>query len=473
MWYTFAVVLSLILLFIFGWLFLNRIFFKEVEEKDVVVQVLFSVVFALSLNLVEVLLFEILELLDARTRWFNWRLDVIGLLVLLLGLLPYYHCFRMLNNSSKVQTNHAYGAAILFLAVFMYAFWRIGRYWPGVPPPERGIFRLEQAVSRVGVMGVSIIAVLSGYGAVSLPYSYLSLFIRPVELAEVAAMEAQLMQTMEQVVRKKKQIALAETEMKRLKRQPAGSGAPSLLHRFVSSVFAPGEAGSAARSIETLQSEVKSLETLSRALFVEVLDLKRERARALLSRTAYGLLQNLLGYCLSAYCIVRMYTSVKSLIFGEDVSSDPLGRIIGFCLYFLSRGQIRINVHHVSQYITLLFVGGISVSSLQSFLRNMTKIFFAVSGEGNMGTLVLTLSELMGFYAISTILLIRKQLPLKYRDIIADVMGGELEFEFFHLWFNSLFLASAFLTFLLFYVQYHFHDLPSELPMYTRSARHE
>jgi hypothetical protein len=195
--------------------------------------------------------------------------------------------------------------------------------------------------------------------------------------------------------------------------------------------------------------QVKGLEGLSRTLFVEVMDLRRERARALVSRTAYGFLKNLLGYCLSAYCMIRcvctspsgllpmrtrmpvhgiaatltgvnvpcscyctsmftarkllsvrrsylsteglmqasvcnsliaahrvqvhaanhatgcllkgglvrllwvpwsrMYTSVRSLIFGEDLTSDPVSRTISFCLFFFSRGQIRMNVLHLSQ----------------------------------------------------------------------------------------------------------------------------
>ena len=37
------------------------------------------------------------------------------------------------------------------------------------------------------------------------------------------------------------------------------------------------------------------------------------------------------------------------------------------------------------------------------------------------------------------------------RSVITEVLGGELKFEFFHRWFNSLFLASVALTLLLLY----------------------
>lgn len=43
-------------------------------------------------------------------------------------------------------------------------------------------------------MGVSLIAVLSGYGTINLPFSYLTLFVRPVTTAQVVQMEAQLSQ---------------------------------------------------------------------------------------------------------------------------------------------------------------------------------------------------------------------------------------------------------------------------------------
>jgi hypothetical protein len=44
------------------------------------------------------------------------------------------------------------------------------------------------------VLGTWIISILSGYAAVDFPYSYLSLFIRPVEAGEISAMEEQYRQ---------------------------------------------------------------------------------------------------------------------------------------------------------------------------------------------------------------------------------------------------------------------------------------
>ena len=51
--------------------------------------------------------------------------------------------------------------------------------------------------------------------------------------------------------------------------------------------------------------QVQALDSLAKALHVEVLELRRERARALSSRGLWGHLKNLLGYLLSAYCLFK------------------------------------------------------------------------------------------------------------------------------------------------------------------------
>ena len=62
---------------------------------------------------------------------------------------------------------------------------------------------MEGGISRVGVIGVSMMAFLSGYGAVEFPYTHLAVFLRPVDENEIRILGAQIMQTTQKIFDKK------------------------------------------------------------------------------------------------------------------------------------------------------------------------------------------------------------------------------------------------------------------------------
>jgi hypothetical protein len=150
-----------------------------------------------------------------------------------------------------------------------------------------------------------------------------------------------------------------------------------------------------------------------------------------------------------------MFASTKALAVGEDTSSDPVSRTLGAGLRLFSGGAVDLDAAAFSQYLTLAFIGFISVTSLRGFMKHMQRAFSAVAGAaaGGGASLVLLLTELLGFYSVSTLLLLRRQLPERYRAAVTDAIGGDLEFDLFHRWFHALFLLSASLSVLLFYSQ--------------------
>ena len=58
--------------------------------------------------------------------------------------------------------------------------------------------------------------------------------------------------------------------------------------------------------IANLQTEVGGLENLQRQLFLEHVDKNASIDRMAFSKTPLGIYYNLLGYCLSIYCVYKL-----------------------------------------------------------------------------------------------------------------------------------------------------------------------
>jgi hypothetical protein len=459
------------------------------HEIDPVVSTLFALTFALSAGLLVLVLYEILGLVDESFLRVHWRFNLRAVLVLLIFVLPFVHLHRFFTLAVGWQNKprRAVAAALAAHLALLFGFHRVG----GGGENLDGAFgnkSVARAVFRVGVVGVSMLAVLSGFGAVHFPYEVLSLFARPVGDAESQALGKRLVQATETAVARRKKQALLRRELAELvpsdkneassvdasKKASDGDGFGfGALAKRVSRVFpvSPGKRfarrGDATRAesvrlkLAVLDTEIEAMDHVVRSLFAETHEARLARERRLAASTARGRVNDVAGVLMCLTCFWRVVTGVFRLVFhrgqGFVAGTDPVTRLL------TSFVTLPISPEAMSQLLSLLFIGALVGASLRNFLRVVFRIFFAVGGGGG-GTstmLVLFVSEIVGLYFLSSVLLIRNNLPDKYRGFITEAMGAssslggsnraaeDADFTFYQNHHEGVFLTSAVLTFVL------------------------
>lgn len=422
-----VVTVSQVLFFAGGWVFFMKKLFKDYEVHHLSVQLLFSITFSLSCTMFELIIFEILGFLDSSSRYLHWKLGLYAILFMLIVLLPFYIGYLIISNTRFVQTRLVKPLALGAWLVFVYLFWKIGDPFP-ILSTKHGILSMEQVISRVGVVGVTLMAVLSGFGAVNYPYTSMAYFMRVVTATDVQNMEKKLLQTLDVIIMKKKRMAVAQREKQSV------SSRKGIWGMLQSVTSLPGT-----EDIGQLKQSVEALEEFSRQLFLETVELHNMLERIEWSHTFKGKYFNFIGYFFSLYCIWKIFICTINIVFDRVGKVDPVTRGMQIAVHYMG---FDVDVKFWSQHISFILVGIIVVTSIRGLLITLTKFFYAISSSKSSNIIVLALAQVMGMYFVSSVLLIRMNMPAEYRSIITEVLG-ELQFNFYHRWFDVIFLVSA------------------------------
>ncbi|KAG9285769.1 hypothetical protein G9A89_013194 [Geosiphon pyriformis] len=496
---------SQLLFFAFGWIFLVKKLLKDYESStdrhDVqLVQAVFSLTFSNSCALFELVIFEIMDVMDREPQVLTaktpfviciFQFSMVSLESYALhSTFPYHHTYSFLPNEFGYHQcaresvllikrldlqsfQYLFLISTLFID-FLHLFLACLFLWTSMCsfkilfdmkvialPPENVIFRdffIQSGMSRVGVIGVTIMAILSGFGAVNSPYATLFFFLRwgnlksfsrhdpnlcekrcfreQVTDADIQAAEKKYLQTLEQIISKKKRILIIQMRQKNVNEQSTRVGG------FVRKMFntVAGGMGIGGENIGTLRQEISGLENLGRQLFLDIDDLYLEKDRLEYSKTWKGKYFNFLGYIFSVYCIYKIVMATINIILSRTgPASDPITYGLTLAIKYI---DITLDVPFWSQQLSFLFVGLMIIFSIRGLLIQLLKFFRAVSSSVSRSNIVLFLAQIMGMYLLSSVMMLRMSLPAEYRMIITEVLGS-IEFNFYHRWFDVIFLVSG------------------------------
>lgn len=190
--------------------------------------------------------------------------------------------------------------------------------------------------------------------------------------------------------------------------------------------------------MEALEVEIRVREAVVRYEVEDLRDMAEARLRHRESKTLRGRFFSLLGYLMIGYCVYRVIMAVVNIVFARDPTKDPITRGFEILLTFFRIPDAEFFVQPVS----FVVIGILVFTSIRSFLLFFARLFHRVSTSVTSSRVALLFAIVTGTYFVSTVLLLRMSMPEQYRRAVTQAVG-DIAFNFFHRWFDVIFVLSA------------------------------
>lgn len=427
--------------------------YGERTARRGIVALSFASTIGLAAVLAELILCEISNSLDPAARALALKITLPTLIFLLIILIPFlelqsiisgfgWHFQRASNGKiPKMPWLLQSGGFILWLM----AFWWLGLGIPGTfvhsAVSRSGKDLGEACLERIGIVGISLMALLSGFAASSTIWQTFGSKQKPVTEADIARKRAGLDATNDMLAAKR-------SRLRALERKVNDAPKEGLMKKVMGSIRGGGDA----QEIKALQMEISGLASMASSLSASLNILESRYATSKRASSPFGkFCITPFSYTFSLYCVYRILTTtvaaMRRLFFPSPTAfssstTDPINRILSVLAKHVDPSMDQLAW---SRQISFLLSGIIllaSFTSVHQTFHMLTKLSPSLLYQAQ-ANLALIIAQVSATYVISNALLLRSNLPVEMRSVISDALGSPLEPMFVDRWFEGWFLLAS------------------------------
>lgn len=412
----------------------------------------FATTISLAAVLAELILCEISNALDPVARAYALKSIIPSLLFSLVFLIPFLELQSIISAagwSPKISENNKTPRIAWLLQASGFSLWLLGFWWldkgtyifTTASKPDNGL--TAAFLERVGIIGIALMAVMSGFAAVSAVWHTFGVKPRMVSESDICRKQADLDTISELLVDKQNRLRV-------LQRKTKDITTGEYLKKFLGTI----RGNSDSQELQSLEKEISALAYMSSSLSSSkgLLQNRLAYTRRASSRLGRTILVPA-SYGFSIYCIYRILSTtlinIRILIFSYPTttahnppSADPINRILSLMVKHIDPTLNRLAW---SRQISILLSGFILLASFNSVLTTfhmLTKFSPSLLHQAQANQALL-IAHISATYVISSALLLRSNLPNEMKSIVNEALGSPLDPIFVERWFDTWFLLAT------------------------------